>query len=81
MVTTKTISSSVQLSLFPCQGTGVNDAQNGSPSTAQSMNLSAYVHTKDFLWRLLACFPGDMPLVEALRQAPEVIFGRKEVAL
>ncbi len=81
MVTTKTISSSVQLSLFPCQGTGVKDNRNGSPGTAQSMNLRAYVHTPDFLWRMLACFPGDMPLVEALRQAPEVIFGRKEVVL
>lgn len=87
-------SSSVQLSLFPCHGTGVKDNQNGSSKPAQSMNLRAYVHTKDFLWRLLACFPGDMPLVEALRQAPQVIFAsapaslachqrdaRKEVAL
>lgn len=80
MATTKAMST-VQLSLFPCQGTGVKDNQNGRPGTAQSMNLRAYVHTRDFLWRMLTCFPGDMPLVEALRQAPEVIFGRKEVAL
>jgi len=73
--------SSVQLSLFPCQGTSVNDAPNGSPQAAKSMNLEQYMKTPDFLWRLLACFPGNMPFAEAVRQAPQVIFGRKEVAL
>ncbi len=70
-------SSSAQLSLFPCQGTSVNDAQN-----ANSIGkLSTYLKTRGGLWRLLALFP-DKSVMEALRLAPSVITKeRKEVAL
>jgi hypothetical protein len=76
MATTKAMSS-VQLSLFPCQGTSVNDAQN-----ANSIGkLSTYLKTRGGLWRLLALFP-DKSVMEALRLAPSVITKeRKEVAL
>jgi hypothetical protein len=69
--------SSVQPSLFPCQGTSVNDAQN-----ANSIGkLSTYLKTRGGLWRLLALFP-DKSVMEALRLAPSVITKeRKEVAL
>lgn len=76
-------SSSVQLSLFPCQGTSVNDAPSGNPSIAR---LSNYLKTSDGLCRLLMLFPGDMPLTEAIRLAPQVMCNPsapagKEVAL
>lgn len=71
--------SSVQLSLFPCQGTRVNDAHNGNPSIAK---LSNYLKTREGLWRLLALFPGNMPLTEAIRLAPSMLTkARKEVTL
>ena len=62
--------SSVQLSLFPSQGTGVNDAQNGNQQIAK---LSTYLKTRDALFRLLSLFPGNMPVTEALRLAPSVL--------
>jgi len=78
MATSRVISSSVQLSLFPCQGTGVKDNQNGNNSIAK---LSSYLKTRDGLWRLLAVFPGNMPIVEAIRLAPSVLTKtRKEVS-
>lgn len=78
MVHTKTISSSAQLSLFPCQGSGVNDAQNGSTSVAK---LSTYMKTREALWRMLASYPKGMPVEEAVRRA-RIDFSkpRKEVA-
>lgn len=66
MVQSKTISSSVQLSLFPCQGTGVNDAQNGSAPVAK---LSTYMKTREALWRLIASYPKGMPVEDAVRRA------------
>ena len=70
--------SSAQLSLFPCQGTSGNDAQNGNQQIAK---LSTYLKTRGGLWRLLALFP-DKSVMEALRLAPSVITKeRKEVAL
>ena len=77
MRTTKT-TSSAQLSLFPCQGTCVKDAQNGNQQIAK---LSTYLKTRGGLWRLLALFP-DKSVEEALRLAPSVLTKeRKEVAL
>jgi hypothetical protein len=58
--------SSVQLSLFPSQGTGVNDAQNGNQQIAR---LSTYLKTRDALFRLLACYPKCMPVEDAIRRA------------
>ena len=66
MATTKAISSSVQLSLFPCQGTSVNDAHNGNTSIAK---LSNYMKTREALWRMIATYPGNMPLTEAISRA------------
>lgn len=78
MATTKA-NSSVQLSLFPCQGTGANDAQNGNQQIAK---LSTYLKTRDALFRLLSLFPGNMPVTEALRLAPSVLTNTgKEAAL
>lgn len=69
--------SSVQLSLFPCQGTGVKDnKKKGCRPDSQVINN--YLKTRDGLWRLLACFPGDMPVEEALALAPSVIFGTSQ---
>lgn len=62
----KTIESPVQLSLFPCQGTGVKDTANGSTSAAKFQN---YIHTREALFRLLASYPPTMPLIEALQLA------------
>lgn len=66
MATLKANSSSVQLSLFPCQGTGVNDAQNGNQ---QIPKLSTYLKTPEALWRMLASYPKDMPVEDAVRHA------------
>lgn len=72
-------SSSVQLSLFPCQGTGVNDAHNGSTSTAK---LSTYMTSREALWRLLATYPADMPVQQAVLLARvDFTKARKEVTL
>lgn len=43
MVKSKAISSSVQLSHFPCQGNGVKDNQNGNKTIAK---LSSYLKTR-----------------------------------
>ena len=79
MVQSKTISSSDQLSLFPCQGSSVNDAQNGSAPVAK---LSNYLKTQEALWRLIASYPKGMPVEDAIRRA-RIDFAkpRKEVAV
>ena len=70
--------SSVQISLFPCQGTSANDAQNANTIG----KLSTYLKTRGGLWRLLALFPGNMPVEDALRLAPTVLTKQgKEVAV
>lgn len=69
MATLKANSSSVQLSLFPCQGSSVNDAQNANTIG----KLSTYLKTRGGLFRLLSLFPGDIPVTEALRLAPSVL--------
>ncbi len=70
--------SSVRLSLFPCQGSSVNDAQNANTIG----KLSTYLKTRGGLCRLLMLFPGETPVTEALRNAPSVLTNsRKEVAL
>ena len=70
--------SSVQLSLFPSQGSSVNDAQNANTIG----KYSTYLKTRGGLFRLLSLFPGNMPVTEALRLAPSVLTNtRKEVAL
>lgn len=78
MVHSKTISSSAQLSLFPCQGSSVNDAQIGSVPAAGVTN---YLKTREALWRMLATYPKSMPIQDAVRRA-RVDFTkcRKEVA-
>lgn len=80
MVNTKTISSSVQLSLFPCQGTGVKDEKKGQPVSDQVINT--YLSSREGLWRLIACFPGSMSVMEAVRLArTQVTLCRKELAV
>ena len=66
MVQKKTISSSAQLSLFPCQGNSVNGDQNGSMPTAK---LSTYLKGREALWRLIASYPKAMPVEDAIRRA------------
>lgn len=62
-------SSSVQLSLFPCQGSCVNDAQNANTIG----KFSTYIKTRGGLFRLLALFPGNMSVEDALRLAPSML--------
>lgn len=66
--------SSVQLSLFPCQGTSVKDCKNGNQQIAK---LSSYLKTRGGLFCLLACFPGNMPVEQAIMEAP-LILTKKE---
>lgn len=71
-------SSNVQLSLFPQEGSCVNDAQNGNQQIAK---LSTYLKTRGGLTRLIMLFP-DKTVKEALRLAPSVLTKcRKEEAL
>jgi hypothetical protein len=78
MRTTNT-NSSVQLSLFSGNENSVKDTRNGNNSVAK---LSTYLKTRGGLFRLLALFPGNMPVEDALRQAPAVLTNtRKEVAV
>lgn len=89
MRTNKT-NSTTQLSLFPQEEVSeksrvrpLSDSQSASDVlNARLQVVKSYLHSRDGLWRLLACFPQDMPVVEAMSLAPSVIFGlRKEVAL
>jgi len=66
MATTKANSSSVQLSLFPCQGASVKDTQNGSVPSAK---LSTYMKSPEALFRLIATYPKSMPVEDAIRRA------------
>ena len=59
-----TASSNVQLSLFPSQGTSVKDTQNGS-----NARVSNYLCTREALWCILATYPQDMTITEAIRRA------------
>lgn len=71
--------SSVQLSLFPCQGTSVKDTQNGSVPVAK---LSTYLKTREALFRLIASYPKQMPVEDAIRRARiDFTKSRKEVAV
>lgn len=79
MVKPKTISSNVQLSLFPCQGSSVKDTQKGCAPSSQVIN--SYLSTREGLFRLLSCFPGNMPVGEAVRRAYLMFRGGKEVAV
>lgn len=80
MVKNLLTSSSVQLSLFPCQGTSVKDEKKGQPVSDQVINT--YLSSREGLWRLIACFPGSMPVLEAVRLArTQVTLCRKEVAV
>lgn len=72
--------SAVQLSLFPTQGTSVNDeSQSGCIPAAGVTN---YLKTREALWRLLAAYPKGMPVEDAVRRA-RVDFTKpgKEVAV
>ena len=70
---------SVQLSLFPCQGSSVNDAQNGNQQIAK---LSTYLKSREALWRMLANYPKNMPVEDAIRRARiDFTKSRKEVAV
>ena len=66
MATLKANSSSVQLSLFPCQGSSVNDAQNGNRQIAK---LSTYMKSPEALWRMIASYPKNMKVEDAIRRA------------
>ena len=71
--------STTQLLLFPQEGNSVKSSANGNNSIAK---FSTYIHSRDALWRLLACFPPTMCLIDALDLAQrEFTNGRKEVAL
>ena len=78
MATTQA-NSAVQLSLFPSQGTSVNDeSQSGCIPAA---GVSNYLKTREALWRLLATYPKGMPVEDAVRRARvDFIKCRKEVA-
>ena len=79
MVNTNT-NSAVQLSLFPSKGSSVKDSKKGRPVSDQVIN--AYLSTREGLWRLLACFPANMPVREAVSLArTQVTLFRKEVAV
>lgn len=71
--------SSVQLSLFPLDGTSVNDAQTACIPAAGVTN---YLKTREALWRMLASYPKRMTVEDAVRRA-RVDFTkcRKEVAV
>lgn len=72
--------SAVQLSLFPQVGSSVKDSQKGRPVSDQVIN--AYLSTREGLWRLLACFPANMSVREAVSLArTQVTLFRKEVAV
>ncbi|MBR1557454.1 MAG: hypothetical protein IJ647_06815 [Prevotella sp.] len=78
MVITNAINRNAQRSQGSCQSLSVKSTTNGNNSIAK---LSSYLKTRDELWRLLAVFPGNMPLVEAIRLAPSVLTKtRKEVS-
>jgi hypothetical protein len=74
---TNNTNSSVQLSLFPQEGTSVKDNQSGSIA-----RVTNYLCTREALWRLLATYPKDMTVKEAVNRA-RVDFAkqRKEVAV
>ena len=80
-MSTMTVPRVSQRMLFSEEEMGVKGVRECGGVCAASMDVREYVHTRDFLWRMLACFPGDMPFVEAVERVPEVVFGRKEVAL
>ena len=67
MATSKVITSPAQLSLFPCQGSSVKSNQNGR--NAKSATISEYLKTRDALFRLLATYPPQMPVTEAVQLA------------
>ena len=69
----------VQLSLFPCQGTSVNDEQKSCAPSSQVIN--SYLKTREALWRLITMFPGSTPVEEAVMATREFFSHRKEVAL
>ena len=78
-MTKNVIKSTTQLSLFAQEATGEKSNQNGNAPVAK---LSTYLKTRGGLFRLLALFPGNMPVTEALRLAPSVLTKeRKEVAV
>lgn len=64
---TTNANSAVQLSLFPGQGTSVKDGNLSGCIPAAG--VSNYLKTREALWRLLATYPKDMPVVDALRRA------------
>ncbi|MBR0166125.1 MAG: hypothetical protein IJQ13_04525 [Prevotella sp.] len=70
--------SSVQLSLFPIQGTSVIDAMKRCIPTER---VSNYLKSREALWRLLATYPKGMPVEDAVRRARiDFTRSRKEVA-
>ena len=52
--------------LFPELEESQKSTVNGS---TQAAKLSTYLHSREALWRLLACYPPQMPVVEALQHA------------
>lgn len=64
--------------LFPEFEESQKSTESGSTTAAK---LSTYLHSRDGLWRLLACYPPQMPVVEALQHARvDFCKARKEVA-
>lgn len=70
--------SSVQLSLFPCQGTSAKDNQNSCRPDSKVVNN--YLKTREGLFRLITLFP-NATIGDAVRMAHNMFQGRKEVAL
>lgn len=67
-----------QRSLFAQMATGEKSNQNGNSSVAK---LSTYMKSREALWRMLASYPKDMPVEDAIRRArKDNTKHRKEVA-
>ena len=77
-MTQNVINRTAQRSLFAQMATGEKSNQNGNTPVAR---LSTYMKSREALWRMLASYPKDMPVEDAIRRA-RIDFSkpRKEVA-
>ena len=74
----RNVNRTAQRSLFAQMATGEKSNQNGNTPIAK---LSTYMKSREALWRMLASYPKDMPVEDAIRRA-RIDFSkpRKEVA-
>lgn len=80
------ITRTAQRSLFAQMATGEKSNQNGSALRSQVVNtvcrISAYMKTREALWRMIASYPKGMPVEDAVRRARiDFTKTRKEVAV